>query len=147
MVLHPAARIEPLPALSGTRAQMVVPRWGCDSIERVPFTSFTRSRMLIRPRPRLSLAASLSKPTPESPHSEMNLVRSSPQLHFEVPYPTVLCGIVESFLEHPVQAERNVRRQGAWQIVALEVNLYFLYLAEFSTEASHGNSKTQIFQF
>src|SRR5438874_1986401 len=52
------------------------------------------------------------------PHSEMNLVRSSPQLHFEVPYPTVLCGIVEGFLEHPVEANRNVRRQGAWQIVA-----------------------------
>ena len=81
------------------------------------------------------------------PHSEMNLVRSSPQLHFEVPYPTVLCGIVEGFLEHPVEAKRNVRRHGAWQIVALEVNLYFLYLAEFSTEASHGHSKAQIFQF
>jgi len=81
------------------------------------------------------------------PHSEMNLVRSSPQLHFEVLFPTVLCGIVEGFLEHPVEAERNVRRQGACQIVALEVNLYFLYLAEFSTEASHGDSKTQIFQF
>src|SRR5258705_376922 len=66
VVLYPAARIESLPALNGTRALMVVPRLGCDTIEKVPFTSFTRSCMLIRPKPGLLLAASPSKPTPES---------------------------------------------------------------------------------
>ena len=29
---------------------------------------------------------------------EMNLIRSSPQLHFEVRYPTMLRGIVQGFL-------------------------------------------------
>lgn len=52
--------------LSGTRAWIVVPRRGCDSIESVPFRSFSRSSMLIRPSPRLAFAASLSKPRPES---------------------------------------------------------------------------------
>jgi hypothetical protein len=40
------------------------------------------------------------------------------------------------------EAERSVRRQRAWQIVALEVNLHSLLLAELSAEASHGRSNT-----
>ena len=50
----------------GTRAWIVVPQFGCDSIVMVPFTSFSRSSMLMRPSPRLVLAASRSKPAPES---------------------------------------------------------------------------------
>ena len=50
----------------------------------------------------------------------MNLIRRSPQSHFEVPYPTVFRRIVEGFLQHSEEAQRNVRRQGAGQIVALK---------------------------
>src|SRR5690349_18565365 len=53
---YPAALMESLPELRGTRAWSVVPRLGCESIERVPFTSFSRSSMLISPSPRLALA-------------------------------------------------------------------------------------------
>jgi hypothetical protein len=58
--------MDSLPELRGKRAWIVVPRWGCDSIKNVPFSSFSRSCMLMRPSPRLSFAASLSKPAPES---------------------------------------------------------------------------------
>ncbi len=51
---------------TGTIAWIVVPRLGCESIESVPFTSLSRSSMLTRPSPRLSLVASSSKPEPES---------------------------------------------------------------------------------
>ena len=63
---YPATCIASLPEMRGTRAWIVVPRLGCDAIENVPFTSFSRSSMLIRPIPRLSFAASQSKPRPES---------------------------------------------------------------------------------
>jgi len=36
------------------------------SIESEPFSSFSRSSMLMRPRPRLVFASSVSKPVPES---------------------------------------------------------------------------------
>jgi hypothetical protein len=52
--------------LWGTLARIVVPRWSCDSMARVPFRSFKRSCILMRPSPRLALAAVTSKPTPES---------------------------------------------------------------------------------
>jgi hypothetical protein len=64
--LYPAARMASVPELRGTRARIVVPRLGCDSTEKVPFRSFSRSSMLMRPSPRPSFAASLSKPAPES---------------------------------------------------------------------------------
>jgi len=75
---------------------------------------------------------------------EMNLTRRSPQLHFEVPYPTVFCRVVEGFLQNSEEAERNVRRQRAGQIVDFEVNLHLLLLAELLAETSHGRSNTQI---
>jgi len=77
----------------------------------------------------------------------MNLIRRSPQSHFEVPYPAVLDSIVEGFLQYPEEAKRSVRRQGAEQIVGMEVYLHFLLLAEFPAEASHGPSNAQILQF
>ena len=63
---YPAARIESHTGLRGARAWMVVPQFGCELIESVPFTSFSRSSMLMRPRPRLSFDVSRSKPAPES---------------------------------------------------------------------------------
>ena len=63
---YPAARMESLPELRGTRAWIVVPRWGGDSIKNDPFTSLSRSCMLIKPSPRPAFAASRSKPAPES---------------------------------------------------------------------------------
>jgi hypothetical protein len=63
---YPAARMEWLPELRGTRAWIVVPRLGCDSTESVPFRSFSRSSMLVRPSPRPSFAPSTSNPAPES---------------------------------------------------------------------------------
>jgi hypothetical protein len=43
---------------------MVVPRLGCESMERLPFTSFSRSCMRLRPSPWPFLAALRLKPTP-----------------------------------------------------------------------------------
>jgi hypothetical protein len=47
--------------------------------------------------------------------------------------------IVQGFLQNPEQAQRNIRRQLAWQITAFELNLDFVVLAEFSAEALYGN--------
>src|ERR1700756_3087688 len=52
-----AARAESLIELNGTQAWTVVPRLGCDSTDNLPFTSLSRSSMLIRPRPCLSFVA------------------------------------------------------------------------------------------
>ena len=62
----------------------------------------------------------------------MNHIRRSPQSYFEVPYPAVLYRIVESFLQNPEEAKRNVRWHRVWQIVGLKVNLHSLLVAEFS---------------
>jgi hypothetical protein len=43
-------------------------------------------------------------------HTELNLIRRSPQAHFEVLYPTVFHRIVEGFLQNSEEAQRNVRR-------------------------------------
>ena len=76
----------------------------------------------------------------------MNLIRRSPQFNFEVAYPTVFCRVMQGFLQNSEEAKRNVRRQRDWQIVDFAVNLHFLLLAEFSAEASHGRSDTQVLQ-
>ena len=65
-VRYLVACIESLTEPRGTRAWIVVPRLGWESIDSVPVRSFSRSSMLMRPRPRLFFAASGSKPTPES---------------------------------------------------------------------------------
>jgi hypothetical protein len=39
----PELHMESSPELKATRAWIVVPRSGCESMERVPFTSFSRS--------------------------------------------------------------------------------------------------------
>ena len=65
-ITYSTARRESFPELKGTRAWTVVPRRSWDSIESVPFRSFRRSSMLMRPSPRLAFAASMSKPAPES---------------------------------------------------------------------------------
>ena len=36
---------------------------------------------------------------------EMNLIRCSPQSHFEVPYSTVFCRVMQSFLQHSEEAK------------------------------------------
>jgi hypothetical protein len=64
--LVPIYTVASLPELRGTRAWIVVPRLSCESIESVPLSSFSRSSMLMRPSPRVSFIASLSKPAPES---------------------------------------------------------------------------------
>jgi hypothetical protein len=63
---HPAAGAEWLLEWRGRQAWIVVPRCGCDSMESVPFRSFSRSSILMRPRPGLFFARSGSKPDPES---------------------------------------------------------------------------------
>lgn len=61
-----AARREAGPDFKGTRTWMLVPRIDLDAMVIVPLTSLTRSSMLVRPKPLLCLAASVSKPLPES---------------------------------------------------------------------------------
>src|SRR6516164_10800758 len=60
---HPA-RWAPGSDSSGTRTWIVVPPIGLESMAIVPFTSRTRSRMLVRPRPFPCNAASVSNPLP-----------------------------------------------------------------------------------
>ena len=81
------------------------------------------------------------------PNRKMNLAGRSPQLHFKVRNPAMLRGVMERFLQNPEETERNVRRRWAWQIVSFEVDLHFLLLCEFATEASHGDGNTQVLQF
>ncbi len=83
---YPAARMSLLSNLRGTRARIVVPPSGSDSTENVPFRSFSRSSILMRPSPPLLFAASLSKPMPESltirwissdvPHNRTSMCRA-----------------------------------------------------------------------
>jgi len=54
---YSTARRKSSPKLKGTRAWIVVPCWGRDSMENVPFSIFSRSSMLMRPSPRLAFAA------------------------------------------------------------------------------------------
>jgi hypothetical protein len=54
----------------------------------------------------------------------------------------MLRGIVEGFLQNPIEAKRNVRRQGAGQIMGLEIDFHSLLLAEFFAEASHSGGNT-----
>ena len=63
--LYPAAPIK-LAERKGTLTWTVVPFSGCESTENVPFKSLTRCSILVRPSPRALLAASRSKPAPES---------------------------------------------------------------------------------
>ena len=76
----------------------------------------------------------------------MDLVRCSPQSHLEVPHSTVLCRVMQSFLQHSKKAEGNLGGQGSWQILCLEINLHFLLLAEFLAEAPQRRSETQVLQ-
>jgi hypothetical protein len=71
----------------------------------------------------------------------MNLIRRSPQSHFDVLYATVFCRIVEGFLQNSEEAKRSVRRERAGQIVDLEVNLHVLLLAKFFAEAEVARKK------
>jgi len=91
--------------------------------------------MLMRPSPRLAFAASMSKPRARIANREMNVTGGSPQSHFEVPNPTVFGRIVKGFLQNSEEGKENVGGRGAGQIVGSEINLHFLLLPEFLTEA------------
>ena len=86
------------PERKGTLTWTVVPFSGCESIENVPSTSFTRCSILTRPSPRPPLAALRSKPTPRVAYSKMNLIRLTPQLHAELLHPAVHHPVVQRFL-------------------------------------------------
>src|SRR6516165_1143419 len=60
----PIACSEPRSHFRGTQTRMVVPQVSFDSIAIVPFTSRTRSPMLMSPSPPLIIATSASKPIP-----------------------------------------------------------------------------------
>jgi hypothetical protein len=74
---------------------------------------------------------------------EMNLTGRSPQSHFEVANATMFGGIAEGFLQNSEKAKRNVGRQSSRQIVGSEINLHFLLLLEFVTEAFRSCGKTK----
>src|SRR5271163_477440 len=63
---YPAGCGRLLSELRGTLAYILVPPWGCESIENSPCTSFSRSRILVRPSPLPCIATLGSKPIPES---------------------------------------------------------------------------------
>jgi len=89
----------------------VVPRLGCESIENVPFTSFSRSSMLIEAKPSGRPCPFAIKARARIANREMNLTQRSPQSHFELAYPTVFGRIVEGFLQNSEEAKGNGRRQ------------------------------------
>jgi Integrase core domain len=65
-IFYPTAPADFILVVRGTRAWIVVPRCGCESMERFPFTSFRRSLMLVRPSPFPFIASPGSKPIPKS---------------------------------------------------------------------------------
>src|SRR5215469_7201503 len=58
--------VAPFAEPKGTRTVTSVPSLGVDEISIVAFIKLARSRILIRPRPLLDIAASASKPSPQS---------------------------------------------------------------------------------
>ena len=120
---YPAARAESLLESQGTRAWMVVPPFGCESIDSVPFTSFSRSSMLISPSPRLVLSHLVVKAYTGILHCEMNLIRRSPQSHFEVPYSTVFRRIVTASCrtrnsEREMSADIGLGKSWLWKSIS-----------------------------
>ena len=100
--------------MRGTQAQTVVPPLSRDSIESVPFRSFSLSSVLIRPSPRFCFASFGVKPGVTVANREPNLVPYFPQPHVEVAYATVLGRIVERFLQNAEKTKRSIRRQRDW---------------------------------
>jgi hypothetical protein len=49
--------------------------------------------------------------------------------------------IMQSFLQDSKETKRSIGGQKDRNIIRVEVNLYFLLLAEFSAKASHRRSK------
>jgi hypothetical protein len=80
---------------------MVVPRLGGESMERLPFTSFSRFCMRLRPSrgPSLPLYYKVEAHTVIADR-ETNLLRGSLQLHIELPQPRYVSfhRIVQGFL-------------------------------------------------
>jgi hypothetical protein len=69
------------------------------------------------------------------------LLQAFPQAHFEVSSPTMFRRIMQSFLQDSKETKRSIGGQKDRNIIRVEVNLYFLLLAEFSAKASHRRSK------
>src|SRR5947207_2615230 len=65
-LLYPVGCRESLSKRVGSRACTVVPRFGSDWIEKLPFKAFKRSSILVSPRPPICFAIAVSKPNPES---------------------------------------------------------------------------------
>src|SRR5271156_3293686 len=59
---------------------------------------------------------------------EMKLLRCPPQSNFDQPFSTVLCRVIQSLLQDPEKAKRNLRGQGTWQIMCFEIIFHFLFL-------------------
>src|SRR5580693_4579059 len=76
----------------------------------------------------------------------MNLTRLSPQSHIEALRPTMLGGVVQGLLQDTEKTKRNLCRDGAGQVVASEVDLHSLMLAELFAEAPHSCSQAQVLQ-
>jgi uncharacterized NAD(P)/FAD-binding protein YdhS len=134
-VTYSTARRDSFAELKGTRARIVVPRCGCDSIENVQhFQSLLHAD---EAKPLARLCGLAVKAHARIANREMNLTGRSPQSHFEVPNPTVFGRIAEGFLQNSEEAKRHVRRQSVRQIVNSEINFHFLLLPKFLTEASH----------
>src|SRR5215469_2578920 len=71
--VYPAARSVLFSDVKGMLTSTLVPLIGRDSIVIVPFTSLTRSSIVLRPTPLPCLAASTSKPFPGITDFEMQL--------------------------------------------------------------------------
>ena len=55
--------------------------------------------------------------------------------------------ILQSFLDHAVQAKRGTIRQSARYIVRLELDIDLVCSAEFPAQATHGGDQTELLQF
>src|SRR5207249_6382505 len=89
-------------SLSGTLACIFVPRFGCESIENAPFISFSRSLILVRPKPFPFTDTLWSKPTPGSLTMRW-IAPGVPNSNFKLPLPAMLRRVVQRFLQHSEQ--------------------------------------------
>jgi hypothetical protein len=87
------------------------------------------------------------KSGPRIAHGEANHIRSIAQLYIEVPHTAVLHGILQSFLQDAEEAEGNLLRKCAWDLIMSKDDLDILLVRELFAECTHGTSNAQILQF
>src|SRR6516162_419623 len=80
-------------------------------------------------------------------HTQLNLIRSSLEQHFEPPNPTVLGSILKGFLQDAEQTECSFLRQFFWNILGVKIDLDILLPCKLSAKALARRCESQVFEF